>query len=116
MEDISSLIKFLENGDRMGIPRQTPSSIAAVIHRCWTGDANQRPTFQELEDILNTTIDDSVKRHFIELDEPFQRRNYSKMTMQQPRSEVESQGKQTSSSNDYINVNVVKLLSCDKTY
>ena len=68
----------------MEIPSKTPNSIARIIDRCWMANANARPTFQQLEEALSQIIDDSVRRSFEHLDEPYQRRNLTQLMTSKP--------------------------------
>lgn len=75
IEDLTVLIQHLESGKRLEIPKQTPNSIAVIIANCWKADPFNRPTFQQLEQLLGDLIEPAVKNCYIEMDEPYRHRN-----------------------------------------
>lgn len=46
--DESTIIGFVKGGDRLDIPKNTPSSFAELISSAWAHDAQQRPTCEQL--------------------------------------------------------------------
>ncbi|VDN31486.1 unnamed protein product [Dibothriocephalus latus] len=45
----NQVLKFLESGERMGIPEDCPPGIYALMLRTWKEDPTQRPSFAQLQ-------------------------------------------------------------------
>ena len=65
----------LLQGYRMEKPRYATNDIYDVMDNCWKANANERPTFQDLEDILGDQLEASVRQHYIDLNDPYDRAN-----------------------------------------
>jgi predicted Ser/Thr protein kinase len=46
-------VKIRDQGATPGIPDECPEPLATIMQRCWTKEAQQRPTFQEITDYLD---------------------------------------------------------------
>jgi hypothetical protein len=48
----SSIAAFVTAGRRLTEPRSMPSEVARLMQRCWAHDAELRPSFREVADVL----------------------------------------------------------------
>jgi len=56
-------------------PPHATNDIYDVMDNCWKANPNERPTFQDLEDILGDQLEASVRQHYIDLNDPYDRAN-----------------------------------------
>ena len=52
----SEVIGKLENGERLALPVGCPPRLYSVMLRCWAYEPLKRPTFQELKQVLQSTL------------------------------------------------------------
>ena len=71
MEPDDNFFRKLQEGYRMDKPKYATNPIEQVMQRCWNADPGNRPSFGELEEDLGDQLEASVKRHYIELNNPF---------------------------------------------
>lgn len=58
-----------------------PNCVANVMESCWNADANLRPTFSQIEEILDAPLESFVTSFYLQLNEDYQRMNAEKMTL-----------------------------------
>ena len=75
MEELGTLIRQLESGVRMEMPRSSPIEVTQLVDICWETDPANRPTFAQLEHMLGELMDESVRNYYIDMNEPYHRRN-----------------------------------------
>ena len=63
----------------MVIPRNCPNGVAQIISRCWKADPNVRPTFDNLEHMLGDWMEESVRTNYVDLNDPYSRRNVERL-------------------------------------
>ena len=49
----SEVIGKLESGERLPLPPGCPARLYALLLQCWAYEPSQRPTFQELKQVLS---------------------------------------------------------------
>ncbi len=113
MEDIGTLIHQLEGGVRMEMPRSAPSQVAQAVKICWEADPNDRPTFAQLEHILGELMEESARNFYIEMNEPYRRRNverfgsFNDLLAEEETDRGLISGNQSTTHSGYINVDGV---------
>jgi FMS-like tyrosine kinase 1 len=76
MEVDEEFYKKLKHGYRMDKPKTCPEFFwNCVISQCWDGDPNKRPNFSELSDMLGDFLEESVRQHYVDLNDPYQEMN-----------------------------------------
>lgn len=76
MEVDEEFYKKLKRGYRMDRPKTCPDFFwNNVITQCWDGDPNRRPTFSQLSDVLGDFLEESVRQHYVDLNDPYQEMN-----------------------------------------
>ena len=61
-------------------PEHTPNCVAQVLEGCWKADPNQRPTFGQIEELLDGPLESFVTSFYLQLNEDYQRLNFDKRT------------------------------------
>ena len=51
-------------------PRYATDAIYQVMQQCWQVEPAERPDFNGLEQSLSAHLDESVREHYLQLDEP----------------------------------------------
>ncbi|XP_071035506.1 vascular endothelial growth factor receptor 3 [Parasteatoda tepidariorum] len=67
--------KKLNNGYRMEKPDLAPDKIYQLMKNCWLDDPNQRPEFGYLAEQIGALLESSVRKYYVELNEPYQMMN-----------------------------------------
>ncbi|XP_071455264.1 vascular endothelial growth factor receptor 1-like isoform X2 [Hetaerina americana] len=75
MEADERLYNKLVAGYRMEKPPYATDDIYTTMLDCWKVKPNERPTFMDLTDILGGMLEDAVKRHYIDLNNPYMSMN-----------------------------------------
>jgi len=65
----------LQDGYRMDKPKYATKHVDEVMRMCWLEDPNQRPNFATLEEMLGAQLETSVRRHYIDLNDPYVQSN-----------------------------------------
>ena len=69
--ELSQLYELLETGYRMQCPEGCPPPLYDLMRPCWEWEAHNRPTFNEISNILNSmSVDDEGKALLISLSYP----------------------------------------------
>ncbi|KAK9883627.1 hypothetical protein WA026_001798 [Henosepilachna vigintioctopunctata] len=71
MEADEKLFVKLENGYRMEAPKYSNTAIYKIMLDCWSANPLNRPTFSELSERLGLLLEDSVRTHYIKLNDPY---------------------------------------------
>ncbi|KAK9883649.1 hypothetical protein WA026_001819 [Henosepilachna vigintioctopunctata] len=71
MEADENLFAKLENGYRMEAPEYSNPAIYKIMLDCWSTNPMNRPTFSELSERLGLLLEDSVRTHYIKLNDPY---------------------------------------------
>ncbi|XP_059351244.1 fibroblast growth factor receptor 4-like isoform X2 [Daphnia carinata] len=79
--DEFQFLQALKSGYRMKKPERTPNCVASVMESCWNADPNLRPTFTQIEEILDAPLESFVKSFYLQLNEDYQRLNAERMTL-----------------------------------
>jgi FMS-like tyrosine kinase 1 len=72
-----SLFFKLRDGYRMERPQYATQNVYDIMLSCWRKNPETRPLFKTLEKTLGTMLDDSVKDHYIKLNDPYLKMNRS---------------------------------------
>ncbi|XP_034249879.1 vascular endothelial growth factor receptor 1 isoform X2 [Thrips palmi] len=70
------MYKKLEEGYRMEKPPYATDDIYAVMMDCWQARPVLRPSFTELVDTLGSMLEDGVRKHYVDLNEPYVQMNH----------------------------------------
>ena len=71
MDNGHLLVKEIKSGYRMEKPEKAPNFFGVIMASCWKTEANQRPTFQQLEAMINGHMESSVSCHYLNLTIPY---------------------------------------------
>ncbi|XP_049938110.1 vascular endothelial growth factor receptor 1-like isoform X3 [Schistocerca serialis cubense] len=71
MEADEKLYNKLLNGYRMEKPEYATYNIHQTMLDCWHLNPNKRPSFTELSERIGNMLEDSVKKHYIDLNDPY---------------------------------------------
>ncbi|XP_021928983.1 vascular endothelial growth factor receptor 2-like isoform X4 [Zootermopsis nevadensis] len=71
MEADEKLYNKLVDGYRMEQPQYAPKEIYDIMMKCWQTRPSQRPSFGDLAEELGNMLEESVKRHYIDLNDPY---------------------------------------------
>ncbi|XP_046645651.1 vascular endothelial growth factor receptor 1-like [Daphnia pulicaria] len=71
MDNGHLLVKEIKSGYRMEKPENAPNFFGVIMANCWKTEANQRPTFQQLEAMINGHMESSVSCHYLNLTIPY---------------------------------------------
>ena len=75
MEADEQFFRKLQDGYRMEKPKYATNHVDKVMRMCWLTDPNQRPNFADLEEMLGVQLETSVRRHYIDLNDPYVQAN-----------------------------------------
>ncbi|XP_057368363.2 vascular endothelial growth factor receptor 1-like [Daphnia carinata] len=65
------LIKEIKSGYRMEKPDNAPNFFGVIMANCWKTEPNERPTFRQLEEMINSHMESSVSCHYLNLSLPY---------------------------------------------
>ncbi|XP_052126084.1 vascular endothelial growth factor receptor 1 [Frankliniella occidentalis] len=65
------MYKRLEEGYRMEKPPYATDDLYTVMMECWQARPILRPSFTELVDTLGSMLEDGVRKHYVDLNEPY---------------------------------------------
>ncbi|PNF14062.1 hypothetical protein B7P43_G03563 [Cryptotermes secundus] len=71
MEADEKLYNKLVSGYRMEQPQYAPGGIYNIMMECWETRPIQRPSFGELAEKLGCMLEESVRRHYVDLNNPY---------------------------------------------
>lgn len=54
---ISQLVNYVINGKRYQIPDEVPKFYRNLINKCWANDASERPSFDEIVELFESSND-----------------------------------------------------------
>ena len=113
MEADEHFLRQLQAGYRMERPKYATNHIDEVMRMCWLSDPNRRPAFGRLEQTLGAQLEASVRRQYVDLNDPYVQSNadrtqdtsdYLSMMATVDYANVGSHPPpRPSSSNDYVN-------------
>ncbi|KAG5675894.1 hypothetical protein PVAND_005754 [Polypedilum vanderplanki] len=75
MEANQELFYKLRDGYRMEKPKYATQDLYDIMLNCWNAKPESRPLFNELERKLSSFMMDSVKDHYLDLNEPYMQAN-----------------------------------------
>ncbi|XP_070496401.1 vascular endothelial growth factor receptor kdr-like isoform X5 [Chironomus tepperi] len=75
MDANQELFYKLRDGYRMEKPKYSTQDIYDIMLNCWNAKPESRPLFNELERKLSSFMMDSVKDHYLDLNEPYMQAN-----------------------------------------
>lgn len=73
-------LQALKNGYRMETPEHTPNFVVKMMQDCWKADPDQRPTFSQIEELLDGPLESLVTSFYLQLNEDCQRLSIDKKT------------------------------------
>ncbi|XP_046453446.1 fibroblast growth factor receptor 1-like isoform X2 [Daphnia pulex] len=73
-------LQALKNGYRMETPEHTPNFVAKMMQDCWMADPKQRPTFSQIEELLDGPLESLVTSFYLQLNKDCQQLNIDKRT------------------------------------
>ncbi|XP_050295851.1 vascular endothelial growth factor receptor 1-like [Anthonomus grandis grandis] len=79
ISDIDILYNKLIDGYRMDAPAFAPKEMYDLMLKCWNASATDRPTFADLAQSIGTLLEDSVRKHYIDLNDPYLKMNTDKL-------------------------------------
>lgn len=65
------LMKEIKNGYRMEKPENAPNFFGVLMANCWNTEPNERPTFRQLEEMINDHMESAVSCHYLNLTLPY---------------------------------------------
>ncbi|XP_008191844.1 vascular endothelial growth factor receptor 1 isoform X1 [Tribolium castaneum] len=71
MEADERLYNKLLDGYRMESPEYAPKEIYKMMSDCWHAKPLLRPTFSKLSERIGSLLEDTVRRHYIDLNDPY---------------------------------------------
>lgn len=71
MEADEKLYNKLLNGYRMEKPEYATENIHQTMLDCWHLNPNKRPSFTELSERMGNMLEESVRKHYIDLNDPY---------------------------------------------
>lgn len=80
--DEFQFLQALKSGYRMEKPEHTPNCVASVMQSCWNADPNLRPTFTQIEEMLDAPLESFVTSFYLQLNEDYQRLNAERLTLE----------------------------------
>lgn len=75
MEADEKFYNKLAGGYRMEKPEYSTADIYSVMLKCWEARPVNRPTFTDLTERLGSMLEESVRRHYIDLNDPYMKMN-----------------------------------------
>ena len=80
MEPDENFFRKLQEGYRMDKPKFAPNQIDLMMQHCWKAEPQKRPDFNQLEQLLSKLLDESVRHHYIVLNDAYMLVNEMKTT------------------------------------
>lgn len=80
--DEFQFLQALKSGYRMEKPEHTPNCVASVMQSCWNADPNLRPTFTQIEEMLDAPLESFVTSFYLQLNEDYQRLNAERLMLE----------------------------------
>jgi FMS-like tyrosine kinase 1 len=71
MEADERLYNKLLDGYRMESPEYSPKEIYKMMLDCWQAKPLARPTFMKLSERIGSLLEDTVRKHYIDLNDPY---------------------------------------------
>lgn len=68
---VNQLIEDLKNGYRMDTPEFASNEIGQLIASCWKSSPNERPTFHQLQEMLNNQLEAAFNEHYLSINDPY---------------------------------------------
>ena len=81
MEADEHFFRKLQDGYRMEKPKYATKLVYEEMQKCWMTEPTQRPSFCDLEVTLGEQLEASVRRHYIELNDPYVQSNTNRITI-----------------------------------
>lgn len=70
--DVShQLVKEIQNGYRMEKPENATNTIGKIMVDCWKSDPKERPTFRQIQEMIQDHIETSVGSDYWSLNFPY---------------------------------------------
>ncbi|XP_075234261.1 vascular endothelial growth factor receptor kdr-like [Lycorma delicatula] len=82
IEDVERLYQKLEEGFRMEKPEYATKDLYDVMLDCWQERPSMRPSFTGLAEKLGDMLEDSVRKHYVDLNDPFLKENAEFLSQQ----------------------------------
>lgn len=73
MDADSQLVKKLENGYRMEMPAFAPNPVREMMNNCWKMAPNDRPNFNQLQEMIGKHLESSVSSYYLDLNTSYDR-------------------------------------------
>ena len=80
MEADEQFYAKLQNGYRMEKPKYATKQTYETMQKCWLIDPIKRPSFFQLEEWMGSELDASIRRHLVELNDPYVASNINRRT------------------------------------
>ncbi|XP_018563787.1 vascular endothelial growth factor receptor 1 isoform X2 [Anoplophora glabripennis] len=71
MEADERLYQKLVDGYRMESPQYAPKEIYKMMTDCWAPKPLARPSFEKLSERLGSLLEDTIRKHYIDLNDPY---------------------------------------------
>ena len=75
MDSNHQIIKELRKGYRMERPEYAPNSFYEIMNSCWKTDPNERPNFNQLEDMITNHLESKVSSYYCNLNDSYEKLN-----------------------------------------
>lgn len=75
MEADERLFNKILDGYRMEAPEYSPKEIYRIMLNCWNFNPTSRPSFSKLVELIGNLLEESVRNHYIDLNDPYLRMN-----------------------------------------
>ncbi|RZF38825.1 hypothetical protein LSTR_LSTR000528 [Laodelphax striatellus] len=82
IEDVQLLYLKLDQGYRMEQPDFATRALYEVMQACWRPKPAQRPSFTELAGTLGDMLEESVMKHYVDLNDPYLSQNEEFLSQQ----------------------------------
>ena len=69
--NLKELIRELQDGYRMEKPQFASNEIGRLMTECWKALANERPTFNQLQEALGNHLEASMRHHYLEMSQTY---------------------------------------------
>ncbi|XP_067136180.1 vascular endothelial growth factor receptor 1-like isoform X2 [Centruroides vittatus] len=74
--------KRLKEGYRMERPEYAPKNVYEIMMECWHEDPKERPEFDTLGEKLGLMLEETVKQHYLNLNNPYMEENKDVQTLE----------------------------------
>ncbi|XP_019866136.2 vascular endothelial growth factor receptor 1 isoform X3 [Aethina tumida] len=71
----NEFLQKLLSGYRMEQPEYSPRNMYKIMYDCWMSKPTDRPTFSQLEEDIGALLEDSMKQHYVALNDPYMEMN-----------------------------------------